>query len=226
MNVRSLAVLGLGVALFAATRNALAAQVQQLGELTSLDEFTGASGIDEYASEDSLVPDDEQTNIFQDAMNTVRNAVSGNDIAEVIESGAGYIVVRRPSGEVQRLRGSRNWRNNNPGNIEYGSYARSMGAVGTDGRFAVFPSYEAGRTAKEKLIFEGAGYRGLSLSQAINRYAPPVENDTQAYQRTVLQSVGGVDKTMADYSDYERSRILAAMERMEGFKAGTVTTVA
>lgn len=219
MNVRNLAVLGLGVALFAATRNALAAQAQSI--------FTDyGEGIDEYQTEDTFVPEDEQTNFVQDAMNTIKNAVSGNDIAEVIESGAGYIVVRRPSGEVQRLRGSRNWRNNNPGNIEYGSYARSMGAVGTDGRFAVFPSYEAGRNAKEKLIFEGSGYRGLSLSQAINRYAPPVENDTAVYQRAVLQAVGGVDKTMADYSDSERTRILAAMERMEGFKAGTVTTVA
>ncbi len=48
----------------------------------------------------------------------------------------------------QKSGGSRSWRNNNPGNIEYGPFARSMGATGTDGRFAKFPSYEAGRRRK------------------------------------------------------------------------------
>jgi hypothetical protein len=157
---------------------------------------------------------------FGDAVNEIKNLISGNDIAAVIESGAGYIIVRRPSGAVQKLTGVRNWRNNNPGNIEYGDYARSMGAIGTDGRFAVFPTYDMGKKAKEKLIFEGKNYQALTLSQAIARYAPPSENLTAMYQRVVLAAVGGVNKLMNQYSDTERSSILAAMERVEGFKVG------
>lgn len=168
----------------------------------------------------------QETNFFEDAMNSITNAISGNDIASVIEAGPGYIVVMRPDGTTAKLKGARNWRNNNPGNIEYGAYARSMGAVGTDGRFAVFPTYDAGRRAKEALIFENKSYSGLSLSAAINRYAPPVENDTGWYQRTVLAAVGGADKAMNSYTSSERVKIMNAMEKVEGFKAGTVQVLA
>lgn len=160
-----------------------------------------------------------------DAVNEIRNLFSGNDIAEVIESGPGFIVVRRPDGNVEKLTGARNWRNNNPGNIEFGNYSRSMGAIGTDGRFAVFPTYAMGKKAKEKLIFEGANYRGITLDQAIARYAPPSENNTAWYQRMVLAAVGGINKLMSQYTSTERDKILAAMERVEGFKVGKVTAI-
>lgn len=168
-------------------------------------------------------PDEETTNLIDDAVNSIKNIFNPNEIASVVEFGPGFLVVKRPDGTVQRLQGSRNWRNNNPGNIEAGAYARSMGAIGSDGRFAIFPTYDLGRAAKEKLIFEGGNYRGLTLTQAINRYAPPSENDTRWYQNTVLGAVGNVDKPMNQYTPGERSRILAAMERVEGFKPGTVS---
>lgn len=168
-------------------------------------------------------PEEEPTNLIDDTVNSIKNIFNPNEISAVIESGPGFLVVQRPDGSVQRLQGSRNWRNNNPGNIEAGAYARSMGAIGSDGRFAIFPTYEMGRTAKEKLIFEGGNYRALTLSQAINRYAPPVENNTSWYQSTVLGAVGNVDKPMNQYTPGERTRILAAMERVEGFKPGTVS---
>lgn len=166
---------------------------------------------------------DEQTNVLQDTVNTIRNIFTGNDIAEVIEAGAGYLKVRRPDGSIVVLRGSRNWRNNNPGNIEAGNYATSQGAIGSDGRFAVFPNYSMGRRAKEKLIFEGTGYRNLSLADAIARYAPPGENNTSWYQRIVLAAVGGANKVMSAFTSDERAKILTAMEKVEGFKPGTVT---
>lgn len=167
--------------------------------------------------------DEEQTSVFGDTMNTIKNWLGSNEIAAVVEAGPGYLVVRRPDGTVQKLQGSRNWRNNNPGNINYGDYAVSMGAIGTDGRFAVFPTYAIGKAAKEKLIFEGSGYRGLTLTQMINRYAPPSENNTTWYQNIVLAAVGGINKLMNQYTTAERTKILAAMEKVEGFKPGTVT---
>lgn len=143
----------------------------------------------------------------------------------VIETGPGFNVTKNADGSVTRQVGARNWRNNNPGNIEYGPFAKRMGAIGTDGRFAVFPDYETGRKAKASLIFEGKSYRDLSLKDAISRYAPPSENDTATYQRTVLASVGGTNRKMADYSPAERNAILDAMQRVEGFKTGTVSVV-
>lgn len=167
--------------------------------------------------------DNEQTNAVEDAVNSIKNIFSPNEIAAVIESGPGYLVVQRPDGTRQRLQGSRNWRNNNPGNLEAGPFARAMGAIGSDGRFAIFPTYAAGRAAKEALIFEGGNYKNLTLSQTISRYAPPSENDTAWYQRTVLSAVSGVDQPMNKYTPSQRDRILSAMERVEGFKPGTVS---
>lgn len=166
-----------------------------------------------------------ESNALQDTMNTIRNWIGGNEITRVVEAGPGYLIVERPNGAIQKLQGTRNWRNNNPGNLEYGNYSISMGAIGTDGRFAVFPNYAAGRTAKEKLIFEGNGYKGLTLMQMITRYAPPSENNTTWYQSMVMAAVGGINKLMGQYSPTERNRILAAMEKVEGFKPGTVIDI-
>ena len=134
--------------------------------------------------------------------------------------------VQLADGSIVKRTGNRNWRNNNPGNLEYGDIAKKHGAIGSDGRFAIFPSYEAGRAAKSDLIFNGENYKDLDLMGAISRYAPPTnkfgqfENDTPKYQRTVLSAVGGVNKRMADYTPDERERIMDAMEKMEGYRKG------
>lgn len=193
-------------------------------------EDTFASYFDWLTGSDSAggfinTSDTGESNALEETMNTIRNWIGGNEIARVVEAGPGYLVVERPNGAIQKLTGSRNWRNNNPGNLEFGNYAKSMGAIGTDGRFAVFPSYASGKAAKEKLIFEGGNYKGLTLTQMITRYAPPSENNTGFYQSFVMAAVGGINKLMGQYSPTERSRILAAMERVEGFKPGIVVDI-
>jgi len=153
-----------------------------------------------------------------------RAAVSG--VRRVVSAGKGFTEVEEGDGTLSRRTGARNWRNNNPGNLEFNAYTKSLGAVGSDGRFAVFPTLQEGRTAQGKMLFEGKSYRGLDLKAAIARYAPPSENDTARYQQAVLDSVGGANKHMGDYTPVEREAILSAMARVEGFKPGTVTPVA
>lgn len=146
---------------------------------------------------------------------------SGAAAGSVVGAGKGWTTMRLADGSVVKRTGSRNWRNNNPGNIEYGPFARSMGAIGTDGRFAVFPSYEAGRKAKEKLLFEGKGYRGKTLAQAISRYAPPSENNTSSYIAQVAKAAGVNPNTpLSQLTPVQRKAMLDAMERVEGFRAG------
>lgn len=143
------------------------------------------------------------------------------DFVEVIDAGNGWTQVRDAEGNVFKLEGARNWRNNNPGNLEYGEFAKSLGAVGSDGRFAVFPSYEAGRQAKERLIFASPSYRDLTLEQAISRYAPPNENNTRSYINQVAAAAGVPASTpMNQIPSTVRGNILNAMERVEGFKPG------
>jgi hypothetical protein len=146
-------------------------------------------------------------------------------ISKVMEAGPGYNVVQRTDGSVVRQEGARNWRNNNPGNIEFRPWMAERYGATSDGRFAIFPTYEAGRAAQEAMFFEGKGYRNLKLSEAIARWAPPTENNTTAYQAAVLASVTGVDKPTSQYTAAERRAILDAKQRVEGFKVGTVTTM-
>ena len=149
----------------------------------------------------------------------------GTPVGSVVSAGKGYTEVRRGN-EVIRRQGSRAWRNNNPGNIEYGPFARSKGAVGSDGRFAVFETYEAGRAAKEALLFESSSYRGRTIAEAIARYAPPSENDTSAYARAVARAIGvPVTTKLLELSKAERTLMLDAMEKVEGFKPGKESPV-
>lgn len=150
---------------------------------------------------------------------------SPGTIVKIVEVGPGYNIVELQDGSIIKRTGDRNWRNNNPGNIMYGDYAKSKGAIGTDGRFAIFPTYELGRKAKESLIFEGKNYRDIDLISAIQRYAPPSENDTQMYQNAVLKAVGGQNKLMRDYNSSEKESILNTIQRIEGFRIGKTETI-
>jgi hypothetical protein len=82
--------------------------------------------------------------------------------------------------------GTRPQRNLNPGDIEAGRFAAAHGATGSDGRFAIFPTADAGFAAM-RALFQAPGYRGLTVADALNRWAPPVENQTNAYIKNVCQ---------------------------------------
>lgn len=75
---------------------------------------------------------------------------------------------------------SRPRRNHNPGDIEAGRFATAHGATGSDGRFAIFPSDEAGFAAM-RALFQAPLYRGLTVVAAIEKWAPSNENNTGIY---------------------------------------------
>jgi hypothetical protein len=152
--------------------------------------------------------------------------MSENSIAGVISSGAGYVIVKDSSGVTVKRTGVRNWRNNNPGNIEFGNFARANGAIGTDGRFAIFPTYAAGRAAKSTLLFETSRYQGKTIAEAISIYAPPSENNTTSYITTVANALRLPPSTqMSSLTPAQRITLLDAMQKVEGFKVGTISEV-
>src|SRR5579875_1060868 len=81
--------------------------------------------------------------------------------------------------------------NHNPGNIEYGRFAVAHGATRANGRFAYFPDDETGFRAMSALL-QAPTYKGLTVAQAIHRWAPPNENDTDRYIQLVCQWSGHV----------------------------------
>lgn len=85
--------------------------------------------------------------------------------------------------------GDRNMNNNNPGNLEYGDFAKKHGATGTDGRFAIFPTYEIGFDATKALIRDV--YGSYTLAGMMNKWAPSSDNnDTKAYIKTLASKLG------------------------------------
>jgi hypothetical protein len=164
-------------------------------------------------------------------------------IVEILEVGPGWNKVRLADGNVYTLDGAYSWRSNNPGNIEYGDFARSLGAIGEGavpaGRkrgFAIFPTLEDGQRAREVLQFEspsylnadnadrwGHAYPAGSIGAAIYRYAPPTENDTEGYIRQVSNAAGVPPETlMKDLTSEQRAAFMAAQQHHEGWKSGDV----
>lgn len=84
---------------------------------------------------------------------------------------------------------------NNPGDIEDGSFAQSHGALPPDGnRFAAWPTEEGGFEAEAELLKDD--YAGLTISQAIKKYAPAVENDDDIYIQNVCGWTGLLPTTV------------------------------
>lgn len=84
-------------------------------------------------------------------------------------------------------------RNNNPGNIDRTATKWQGMAEGqsSDPRFVVFKAPEYGIRALAKTLLTYRSKHGLNTVRGIiNRWAPPVENDTGAYVRAVARAVG------------------------------------
>lgn len=84
-------------------------------------------------------------------------------------------------------------RNNNPGNIRWGDDWRGLvpDAQRTDKSFCQFTSTEYGIRAMIIILRNYQRKRGLkTVADIINRWAPPVENNTLAYINSVAKSVG------------------------------------
>lgn len=117
-------------------------------------------------------------------------------------------------------------RNNNPLNIRR-SATRWQGAreKQTDGTFVQFESMAYGYRAAWKILqsyyerFRTEG-KHFTVRNIISRWAPPVENDTEAYIRSVLlmSGIGGNERLLPprNASGYRRlSRLVSAMTCME-----------
>lgn len=87
---------------------------------------------------------------------------------------------------------ARGIRNNNPGNIDRNATKwQGMAAAQSDPRFVVFISPQFGIRALARTLLTYQSQHNLkTIRQIINRWAPPVENNTDAYVRAVAEKVG------------------------------------
>jgi hypothetical protein len=133
----------------------------------------------------------------------------------------GTVYISRPDNSLEiRTGGSLAWRNNNPGNLR--SEQAEIGQNNsTRGGLAIFENPEAGSTAQNSLVF-GPAYRNLTIAQAINKYAPASENDTEAYISDVERRAGLDRATVLNtLNGGQRADILGAIRAHEGVTPGT-----
>lgn len=152
-------------------------------------------------------------------------------ITKVISSGPGWMQVEMNDGMKYKLDGgSIAWRCRNPGNVNYGTFAKEHGAVGqAHNGTAVFATVADGRLAMRALLFnKDSRYAPLSIKKAIAVYAPEYDgNDPVNYCDFVCQTARlSYTRTISSLSNEEQSRMLEAMMKMEGTKPGKLFKVA
>lgn len=109
---------------------------------------------------------------------------------------------------------ARGERNNNPGNIDYNSANKWQGQLPHDpsieARFCQFQSAEYGIRAIYKLLQTYQRKYGLnSVAAIINKYAPPIENNTSGYINRAAASIGVGINDRIDTSDKKTGIALA-----------------
>ncbi|MBW7715620.1 hypothetical protein K1J35_23680 [Enterobacter kobei] len=106
---------------------------------------------------------------------------------------------------------ARGIRNNNPGNLEFSKTNPWVGQTGDDGRFAKFETPEHGIRAlgRNLLSYQRQGID--TISDIINRWAPPSDNNnTDAYIQAVCAQLGVTADQQLDASNPDTLKALCA----------------
>lgn len=173
-------------------------------------------------------------NIGAASRQKAQQQVDSQAITDIVKSGPGFIDVKTADGQILRRQGNANWRMNNPGNLRPSPWTKQqpgfvgVGDAGPSGQFAVFATLEDGLAAKKKLLFDPRSkYYNLSIADAITRYAPPSDNNpTDVYIKSIVQATQAApDTPLNRLSSHQQDSMLAAINKMEGFKVGQVTAL-
>ncbi|EAA7887221.1 hypothetical protein MB90_003625 [Salmonella enterica subsp. enterica] len=106
---------------------------------------------------------------------------------------------------------ARGIRNNNPGNLEYSKTNPWVGQTGDDGRFAKFETPEHGIRALGRNLMSYQRQGIDTVSEIINRWAPPTDNnDTTSYIKAVCEQLGVKADEPLDSSNPDTLKALCA----------------
>ena len=96
---------------------------------------------------------------------------------------------------------ARGIRNNNPGNIRHGEKWEGLSDKQTDSSFCIFVSPEYGIRALVKILLTYyKKYKLNTVKKIISRYAPPSENETESYIKSVANQLGVASDEEIDLS--------------------------
>lgn len=113
-------------------------------------------------------------------------------------------------------------RNNNPGNIDK-TNVKWEGEVGDDGRFIQFASIEWGIRAMGRILKTyDEKYGRNTIEKIVYRWAPPNENDTEEYIKTVSDISGIPRDKVIIQGTTSQIKLIHAMIIVENGKRGKV----
>lgn len=139
------------------------------------------------------------------------------DAMTVLSSGDGKNLIQRKDGSVVEQSGTVASRTNNPGNLRPGRLSAEFGAVGKDvgksGEFAVFPDKQAGLNALRH--WWEVKYPDKPINDAMNIYAPGIENDTAGYTKFLANGIGN-NKTYSQLTPQQKDIVINRIAQFEG----------
>lgn len=123
--------------------------------------------------------------------------------------------------------GSIAWRNNNPGNLGWGTgeHAKATGCIDKARGRPIFPDYATGKESMRLLLKKDFNQR-LTLNQLPRKYTgvKPQDPDTKEvedYRRAIrIQTKFDMERTAQSLSEEEYEKLLKAMETHEGWQEG------
>ncbi|HDS8057622.1 TPA: hypothetical protein QH651_002837 [Enterobacter hormaechei subsp. xiangfangensis] len=156
-----------------------------------------------------------KTEFKEKVADTALSQWSANNSIEFIQSNGELsdtaVGSRRAVSESGSVDSARGIRNNNPGNLEYSKTNPWVGQTGDDGRFAKFETPEHGIRAlgRNLLSYQRQGID--TVSDIINRWAPPSDNNnTDAYIQAVCAQLGVTADQQLDASNPDTLKALCA----------------
>ncbi|HDS4824516.1 TPA: hypothetical protein QHZ08_003287 [Enterobacter cloacae] len=156
-----------------------------------------------------------KTEFKEKVADTALSQWSANNSIEFIQSNGELsdtaVGSRRAVSEGGSGDSARGIRNNNPGNLEYSKTNPWVGQTGDDGRFAKFETPEHGIRAlgRNLLSYQRQGID--TVSDIINRWAPPSDNNnTDAYIQAVSAQLGVTADQQLDASNPDTLKALCA----------------
>src|SRR5262245_4046485 len=222
------------------------AKMDRMETLSQVRDINEASGLDSYSRMQAEIAANnrqinEQRARTQELSRTSEiNSMAdmarwGQNVKSVVSSGPDFTEVELNDGSRERRTGTRSQRNNNPGNIMGGDWARRHGAVDNDqpnatdlanGRpegLAVFASPEDGLQAMKDLLSENYSNRPLGEIVANKQgkgWAPDPVSSREPYTRSFTDNLG-LDRrtTFGQLSSADKDRVVRAMADFEAGQA-------
>ena len=135
-------------------------------------------------------------------------------------------------GNEKRTGGTISWRTNNPGNVQYGDFAKRYGAIGSamarDGEpVAIMPTLDHG-WKMQVALWRRPKYNNGTINQGCRTWATGVRDykGISPYTIALADAAGAsVHTKVSDLSDEQLKNMVKRQAKLEGFKVGTVTTV-